>query len=75
MVNFCRNAGRGYMMVVEPVNDIWLYLFSFKWLKSSSDALCALFLFAVLVPITPFAYLCVAPFVAFLEGTREGEEE
>ena len=74
MTRFCRNAGHGYMMTVEPVNACWSYLFSREWRRSTGDALRAFVLLAVLIPITPFAYLCVAPFVAFLEGTREEEE-
>ena len=75
MTHFFKNAGRGYMMIVEPVNACWSYLFSCEWHHSIGDALRAFILLAVLIPITPFAYLCVAPFVAFLEGTREEEEE
>lgn len=71
MMRFRKNACRGYMMVVEPVNDCWSYLFSCEWRRSIGDALRAFALLGMLVPITPFAYLCVAPFVAFLEGTRE----
>ena len=74
MMRFCKNAGRGYLMVVEPVNACWSYLVSCEWLHSTGDVLRALGLLAALVPITPFAYLCVAPFAAFLEGTREEEE-
>lgn len=74
MKHFCKNAGRGYLMVVEPVNACWSYLVSCEWFHSTGDVLRAFVLLAALVPITPFAYLCVAPFVAFLEGTREEEE-
>lgn len=69
-----KNAGRGYMMAVEPVNACWSYLFSREWLCSTGDALRAFILLAALIPITPFAYLCAAPFAAFLDGTREEEE-
>jgi len=74
MTRFCRGAGRGYMMTVEPVNACWSYLFSRERRRSTGDALRALVLLAALVPITPFAYLCAAPFIAFLEGTREEGE-
>ena len=74
MKHFCRNAGRGYMKSVEFVNICWQFLFSFDWCWSFGDAMLALVLFAALVPTTPFVYLCVAPFVAFLEGTKEEEE-
>lgn len=72
--HFCRNAGRGYMKAVGLVNDCWSYLFSCEWCYSFSDMWFATLLFAALVPITPFVYLCVAPFVALLEGTREEGE-
>ena len=74
-MHFCRNAGRGYLKAVEFVNLCWSYLFSCEWCYSFSDAGFATLLLAALVPITPFVYLCVAPFVALLEGTREEEEE
>ena len=69
-----KNAGRGYMTAAEPVNACWSYLFSGEWRCSTGDALRAFVLLALLVPITPFAYLCVAPFAAFLGGTREEGE-
>lgn len=74
MMHFRRNAGRGYMEAVELVNACWSYLFSREWRHSFHDTWLATLLFVALVPITPFVYLCVAPFVAFLEGTREEEE-
>lgn len=73
-MHFCRNAGCGYMKAVGLVNVCWSYLFSCEWYSSLGDVLLALVLFAALIPITPFVYLCVAPFVAFLEGTKEEEE-
>lgn len=73
MMHFRENAGRGYLMVVEPVNACWSYLFSGEWRCSTGDALLAFVLLMGLILITPFAYLCVAPFVAFLEGTKEEE--
>lgn len=75
MKKFFRKASRGYMMIVEPVNDCWSYLFIFDWWRQSfRDVLFTLVLTAVLIPITPVAYLCVAPIVAVLEGMRkEGE--
>ena len=73
-MRFCRNAGRGYAKSVEFVNFCWSFLFSCEWYQTPGDALLALVLFAALIPITPFVYLCVAPFVAVLEGTREEGE-
>lgn len=73
-MHFCKNAVRGYMMIVEPVNICWSFLFRCEWRHSTGDTLTALALLALLIPITPFAYLCAAPFVAFLEGTREEKE-
>lgn len=69
-MHFCKNAGRGYMNAVAFVNACWSYLFSCEWCRSPGDVLPALVLLAELIPITPFTYLCVAPFVAFLEGAR-----
>lgn len=74
MKRFYRNAGRGYMMIVEPFNDCWSYLFSREWCHSAEDSLSALFLLAALIPATPVAYLCVAPIAAFIEGTKEEED-
>lgn len=74
MTRFRENAGRGYLMVVEPVNACWSYLFSGEWRCSTGDALRAFVLLALLILVTPFAYLCVAPIAAFLEGTREEGE-
>lgn len=74
MKGFFRNAGRGYMSVVKPVNASWALLFSREWRPSTENVLGATILLAALIPITPFAYLCVAPFVAFLEGMREEGE-
>lgn len=74
-MHFCKNnAGRGYLMVIEPVNACWSYLFSDEWRCSIGDALRAFILLTVLIPITSFTYLCVAPIAAFLEGTREEGE-
>lgn len=74
MKKFCRKAGRGYMDIVEPVNDCWSYLFSCEWRCTTEDALRAIVLLVLLILITPFAYLCVAPIVAVIEGVRkEGE--
>lgn len=73
-MNFWKNANNGYIKAVELINDCWSYLFSGEWYCSIGDVLLALALFAMLIPITLFAYLCVAPFVAFLEGTREEGE-
>ena len=73
-MHFCRNAGRGYGIAVEPVNVCWSYLFSCEWCYSFRDMWFATLLLAALVPITPFVYLCVAPFVALLEGAREEEK-
>ena len=71
---FWKKAGRGYMMVVEPINDCWSYLFSCEWRCTTGDALRAIVMLVQLIIITPFAYLCVAPIVAVLEGMRkEGE--
>lgn len=74
MKKFCRKAGRGYMMVVEPINICWSYLFIREWCNSTEDTLSAIALLAVLIPTTPFAYLCVAPIVAVIEGMRKGRE-
>ena len=75
MKQFCRNAGRGYMMVVEPFNICWSYLLSNReWCHSAEDTLGAIALLTVLIPISPFAYLVVAPMVAFIEGTRKERE-
>lgn len=74
MKHFCRNAGHGYMMIAEPFNVCWSYLFSREWCHSTEDMLYALFLLAALILASPFAYLCVAPIVAFRNGVRkEGE--
>lgn len=77
MKKFFRKASRGYMMIVEPVNDCWSYLFIFDWWRQSfRDVLFTLVLIVVLITITitPAAYLCVAPIVAVIEGMRkEGE--
>jgi hypothetical protein len=62
------------MESVEFVNVCWAYLFSCEWCHSLCDALVAYLLFLALVLFTPFVYLCVAPFMAFLAGTK-GEEE
>jgi hypothetical protein len=64
--------GLGYMMSVEPVNICWSYLFSREWCHSEEEELGAIILLSALIPITPFAYLCVAPFVALLAGVRGG---
>jgi len=74
MSGFLGQAKHGYMKAVELVNVCWLYLSSCEWCHSTGDMLFAFVLFAALIPITPFVYLCVAPFVAFVEGTREEEE-
>ena len=75
MKKFFRKASRGYMMIVEPINDCWSYLFTFDWWRQSfRDVLFTLVLIAVLIPITPFAYLCVAPVVADIEGMRKERE-
>lgn len=74
MKKFCRKAGRGYMMVVEPFNICWSYLFIREWCDSTEDTLSAIALLAVLIPATPFAYLCVAPLAALIEGMREEGE-
>lgn len=74
-MHFCKNAGRGYMKTVEFVNICWSYLFSGVWYRSFDDVLHAIILLVVLVPVTPVVYLCVAPVVAFLEGTKEEEEQ
>lgn len=76
MKRFCwKAAGRGYMMIVEPFNGCWLYLFSFDWLRQPfRDMLFTLVLIAMFMLATPAAYLCVAPIVAVIEGMRkEGE--
>lgn len=74
MKRFCLNAGRGYVLVVEPFNICWSYLFSRDWCHSTEDTLYAIALLAVLIPISPIAYLCVAPISAFIAGMRgEGE--
>lgn len=74
MMHFCRNAGRGYLKAIELVNDYWAYLFSGCWCtRHFEDTLFAALLLCVLIPVTPFVYFCVAPFVAFLEGTKEEE--
>lgn len=73
-MRFCRNAGRGYMEAVEFVNLCWSYLFSGEWCYSFCDIWFAALLFAALVPITPFMYLCIAPFMAFFGKTKEEEE-
>lgn len=74
MKRVCRNAGRGYMRVVEPFNMCWAYLFSREWCHSAEDTLSAITLLAALIPSSLFAYLFVAPIVAFIEGTREEGE-
>lgn len=74
MKRFCRNAGRGYMMIVEPFNDCWSYLFSREWCRSAEYTLSAILLLVALIPATPVAYLFVAPIVAFIEGTKEEED-
>lgn len=74
MKRFFRNVGHGYMMIVEPFNDCWSYLFSREWRHSTEDTMYALALLVIFIILTPFAYLCVAPIAAVLEGIRgEGE--
>lgn len=74
MKKSCRNAGRGYLMVVEPFNICWSYLFSREWGNSAEDTLSAIALLAVLILVSPFVYLCVAPIAAFIEGTKKEED-
>ena len=74
MKRFCRNAGRGYMMVAEPFNMCWAYLFSCEWCHSTEDTLSASLLLMALIPTSPFSYLFVAQIEAFIEGTREEGE-
>jgi hypothetical protein len=63
------------MESVEFMDVCWSYLFSCEWWRQSfRDVLFTLVLVAVLIPITPFAYLCVAPIVAVIEGMRKGRE-
>lgn len=72
--NFWKNARSGYMGTVGFVSVFWAYLFSGRWCTAHfEDWLFAAMLFCLLIPLTPFVYLCVAPFVAFLEGTKEEE--
>lgn len=73
MTNFWKNAGRGYMMIVEPFNGFWSYLFSREWRHSTEDTLYALALMVIIIPLTLCAYLCVAPIAAILMGMREEE--
>lgn len=70
---FFRKMGHGYMDAVEPLNSCWSYLFSREWCYSTGDVLFACVLLTGLILITPFAYLCVAPVTAILEGMREEE--
>lgn len=74
MTNFWKNAGRGYMTIAEPFNTCWSYLFSREWRRSLNDMLVTYLLFMTLVLFSPFAYLCIAPIAAIIEGT-EGEDE
>lgn len=74
-MRFWENVCRGYMMMVEPVNDFWSYLFTFYWWRQSfRDVLFTLVLTALMIPITLGAYLCAAPIVAVIEGVRKGGE-
>lgn len=74
MKRFFLNMGRGYMMIVEPFNVCWSYLFSCEWRHSNEDTLYALALLVMFLILTPFAYLCVAPIVALLWGFKDGGE-
>jgi hypothetical protein len=74
MMRFRENTGRDYMMVVEFTNACWSYLFSREWCSSIGNTLRAFVLLAVLIPVTPIMYLCVAPFVTFLGGAKEEED-
>lgn len=71
MKKICRNAARGYMQTVEPFNECWSYLFICEWRRSTRDASQATILLVLLILTTPFAYLCVAPIVAFIEVMKE----
>ena len=73
-MHFWKNACRGYMMIVEPFNGYWSYLFSCEWRHSTEDTLSVLFLLASFILATPVAYLLVAPIMAFIEGTKEEED-
>lgn len=74
MKRFFRNAGRGYMRVVEPFNICWSYMFSREWCHSAEYTLSAITMLAVLIPVSLFVYLFEAPIAAFIEGTREEGE-
>lgn len=73
-MHFWKNACRDYMMIVEPFNGYWSYLFSFEWCHSTEDTLIMLFLLASFILATPVAYLLVAPTIAFIAGTKEEED-
>lgn len=74
MKQFWKKAGHGYMMIAEPFNECWSYLFSREWRHSTDDTRYALFLLPALILTSPFAYLCVAPIVALRNGMREEGE-
>lgn len=74
MKRFWKNACRGYMMIVETVNVCWAYLFRCEWRHSTRYTMNAIIILAALIPMTPFAYLFVAPIVAVIEGMREEGE-